>query len=105
MIGKFEELVLMSLMRAGPKSPASDVYEVIAGKLKTEPKFGAVYTTLDRMVSKKYVKVKEEKSAKTGRTRRYFTITGLGQTALSEAMQASQELSRGLVIPGLGVGA
>ena len=96
MIGKFEEFCLLALIRSGPDALASKVYETLCDHLGKEFKFGAVYTTLDRMVEKKWIKVSEQKPEGGGRTRRYFTISGEGRVALGNSLQSTQRLSIGL---------
>ncbi len=100
MLGKLEEMVLLSLLRAGPKSPASKVYEILTERAQTEKSFGSVYTTLDRLVKKQFITEKQVENAdKKGRTRRYFTISAQGTQALSESMQATNALAYG-IMPG-----
>jgi DNA-binding PadR family transcriptional regulator len=102
MLGKFEEMTLLSLLRAGPKSPASAVFEVLTDRLGKEKSFGALYTTLDRLVDKKFVKVVSEPSGSgKAKTRRLFTITGAGQRVLSQSLQSTKHMAEGLAIPGL----
>jgi DNA-binding PadR family transcriptional regulator len=91
MIGKFEELTLLALMKAGPDAHAAKVYAAMEEKLNTVPKFAALYTTLDRMAKKKLVKERQS-SARGGRPKRLFTITGEGRRALDDAVNASRLL-------------
>ena len=92
MIGKFEELTLGALVRAGPDSHAAKVYTVLEGSLQKAnsnvPPFAALYTALDRM-SKKGL-VCESKDEKDKRGKRLFTITGEGRRALDEAVNATR---------------
>lgn len=103
MIGKFEELVLLSLMRAGPEALASKVYAALIDRLGKEKSFGAVYTTLDRLVDKDYIAVTTPK-VKTGKKRRYFTITGEGRAVLAKSMSTTVTMAEGLSLPGLAGG-
>lgn len=100
MIGKFEEHCLLALLRAGPAATASQVYEVLADKIGEGFKFGAVYTTLDRMTDKKWVKVETRAPVDGGRTRRHFTISGEGRKALDASLTETSRLSAGLDLPG-----
>lgn len=100
MLGKFEENCLLALIRAGRKSTAADVFDVLVDRSGQMIQFGALYTTLDRMVDKKWVKVEKKAEKPGGRQRRYFTITGLGQKTLSESLASTKTLADGLNIPG-----
>jgi DNA-binding PadR family transcriptional regulator len=99
MIGKFEELTLLSLLKAGPDSHAAKVYAAMEEKLDKVPNFAALYTALDRMAKKHLVKEKRS-SGGEGRAKRLFTITGEGRRALDEAVNASRLLLDDL--PGIG---
>lgn len=89
MIGKFEELTLLALMKAGPDSHAAKVYAAMEEKLGKVPNFAALYTALDRMAKKKLV-TERQSSGKHGRAKRLFTISGEGRHALDEAVNASR---------------
>jgi DNA-binding PadR family transcriptional regulator len=91
MIGKFEELTLLALMKAGPDAHAAKVYTAMQEKLDKVPNFAALYTTLDRMAKKKLVKERQS-PAGAGRPKRLFTITGEGRRSLDEAVNASRLL-------------
>lgn len=103
MIGKFEEYCLMALIRSGPGSLASDIYDKLCDHSGKEFKFGAVYTTLDRMVDKEWVKVESRQSNARGKARRYFSITGLGQQVLNDSLNDTKEMASGIV-PGFSFG-
>ncbi|KQV27851.1 hypothetical protein ASC97_05665 [Rhizobium sp. Root1203] len=90
MIGKFEELALLALVRAGPNAHAAKVYEVLEKTQSKLPAFAALYTALDRMVAKKLVSETKDPSDK--RAKRLFTITGEGNAALREALNATQSI-------------
>ncbi|WP_164517660.1 helix-turn-helix transcriptional regulator [Rhizobium sp. CIAT894] len=90
MIGKFEELVLLALIKAGPASQAAKVYEVFQKTQSKMPKFAAMYTALDRMVTKRLVSEQLDESG--SKPRRLFTITGAGRLALDEAVNATRNM-------------
>lgn len=91
MIGKFEELVLLALVRAGPNSNAAKVYSVMDRRIEKVPQFAALYTALDRL-SRKGLITERDSDAAAGRPRRLFTISGEGRRALDEAINASRAL-------------
>ena len=91
MIGKFEELTLLALIKAGPESHAAKVFEVLEGSLPNTTAFAALYTALDRMVKKGLVS--ESKDENDKRAKRLFTITGEGRRALDEAVNATRAIN------------
>lgn len=104
MIGKFEENCLLALIRSGPASTPAQIHEVLCDHAGQEFQFGAVYTTLDRMEAKGWVKAEARTQRSGARKRRYFTITGNGQDALSRSLKGTRQLAEGLVIRGFATG-
>ncbi|MEA3014199.1 MAG: Transcriptional regulator PadR-like family [Sphingomonadales bacterium] len=100
MIGKFEELVLLACIRAGDKALPSAIYQRLLAGQKTAA-FGALYTTLGRMADKKLVAEVAITDGKS-RERRAFTITGEGQKALRDALEASRAIGGIAEIGGIG---
>jgi Fe2+ or Zn2+ uptake regulation protein len=90
MIGKFEELTLGALMKAGPHANAAKVYEVFEAALQKLPPFAALYTALDRLAKKGLVS--ETKDETDPRGKRLFTITGKGRQAYVEAVAATRAI-------------
>lgn len=100
MIGKLEEMVLLSLLRCGDDAPASSVFEELTTTIGKEKSFGSIYTTLDRMVAKKFV-TENVKCAESGKTRRFFSISLEGRNELANSMNSTIKLSEGIQLPGL----
>lgn len=90
MIGKFEELTLLALLKAGPDAHAAKVYNVLESSLEKKPQFAALYTALDRLAKKGMVS--ETKDENDARAKRLFTITVDGRKALLEAVNATRSL-------------
>jgi DNA-binding PadR family transcriptional regulator len=90
-LGGFELLVLLALMRLADEAygvPISDAIEQSSGR---EVSIGSVYITLDRLAKKGLVtsRLGEPTSARGGRAKTYFRITGKG---LREVRQAQRTL-------------
>ncbi len=96
MLGKLEEMVAMALMHAGRNARASDVYGQIEDRIAKPAAFGAVYTTLERMVDKKLIDVvKEDIPGRNGRQRKLYTLNGEGQQTLSASLRQTGEMRAG----------
>jgi DNA-binding PadR family transcriptional regulator len=93
-LGRFEEEVLVALLNSKGEATTTDVYETLAGKLR-RVSFGAIYTTLDRMVDKKFVEVRkgEPLPARGGKARNYYRITSGGRAAVIETQQATSAMT------------
>jgi PadR family transcriptional regulator PadR len=93
-LGRFEEAVLMALINAKGEVTTAEVYEGLADKLK-RVSFGAIYTTLDRMVDKKFVAVRKGKPLpeRGGKARNYYRVTSGGRAAVIEAQRTTSALA------------
>lgn len=98
MIGKLEELVLLGCMKVGKDALPSAVYAVMSSGKKELASFASIYTTLGRL-SKRGLLSENEITDGQGRQRRAFTVTGVGQAALAEAVNATHSLG-GFGLPG-----
>ncbi len=94
MLGKFEELILISAIRVGVDATASEIHDVLCAKVGKEKSFAAVWTTLNRMVSKDYLTV-TTKPRENGKQRKHFTVTGEGHRVLNESLVATKSLLKG----------
>ena len=89
MLGRFEEAVLVALMKR-PDQTINDVHEALCDLLKKEVALGAIFTTLDRLTEKKFVDRRkgDPLPQRGGKARNYYTITGGGRQAVMDAQSA-----------------
>jgi DNA-binding PadR family transcriptional regulator len=89
-LGEFEVLVLTSVLAAGRDAYGAMIHEeierLVAGS--REVSLGSVYTTLDRLEGKGFVKSwrGEPTAERGGRAKRYYEVQGSGQKALRAAL-------------------
>jgi PadR family transcriptional regulator, regulatory protein PadR len=90
MLGRFEEAILLALLSAKGELTTAEIYNALAEKLKRVSP-GAVYTTLGRMQTKKFVTRRrgDVVHERGGKARYYYRITGSGRAALIEAQEIS----------------
>lgn len=100
-MGNLEQLVLTAVLRQNGTGYGVSIGDELEKRTERTYSLGALYSTLDRLEQKKYVKsrVGEPTPERGGRRKRLFEITGLGQAALENAWRVSAAMSRGL--PGL----
>lgn len=98
MIGKFEELTLSALIKAGPNVNAAKVFGVLETVLERVPPFAALYTALDRLTKKGLVSETRDEAVPRGR--RLFTITRAGLSAYAEAVNATRAIEALAPMPG-----
>jgi PadR family transcriptional regulator, regulatory protein PadR len=104
MLSKQEEMLAQALLKIGPDTTAGDLQAAISDATGREQAFGAVFTTLDRMTDKRFVRWRkgEPDARRGGRAPRLYTLTGAGKAALIANLRATQVLSEGTPgLPGL----
>jgi PadR family transcriptional regulator PadR len=99
-LGEFELLILAALMMLDDNAYGMTIHE------KTEKlaegirsvSLGSVYTTLDRLEQKGYVKswFSDPTPERGGRSKRFFEITGSGERALKNSMKLAGNVLKGL---------
>lgn len=89
------ERLILELLAGGRERFGREMMEE-----ETRLKRGTIYTTLDRMENKGYVKSREDWANETrGTPRRMYKITGLGVRALEAAKAAEAVLLEGIAEP------
>jgi DNA-binding PadR family transcriptional regulator len=100
-LGEFEQLILAALMILGSENSYGmtihEQVEKLAAGLRAVS-LGSVYTTLDRLEQKGYVRswfggATEQRG---GRSKRFFEITGSGELAVKKALRVANNMVAGL---------
>jgi PadR family transcriptional regulator, regulatory protein PadR len=101
LIGQFEQTVLMALIRLGKNAYGRAILNEIQARLNRDVSAGAVYATLERLETKRFVssKLAPGTAIRCGRARRYFVPTATGVRALNDAKSATDNLWQGLTWP------
>ena len=97
-LGEFEQLVLLAIMRLGDGAYGLKIGDEIESVANRRPSSGALYTTLDRLERKRYLSSRLEPSVvagRSGRPRRYYTMTPAAMTALRQSRRALKRLWAG----------
>jgi PadR family transcriptional regulator, regulatory protein PadR len=101
-LGEFEQLILAALLMLGAGENAygltvHEQVEKLVGKLRIVS-LGAVYTTLDRLEQKGYVRswFGGATAERGGRSKRFFEITGTGRRVLENSLQVANNMVAGL---------
>jgi PadR family transcriptional regulator PadR len=89
-LGVLEQIVLYAVLRLRNDAYGVTIQREIAEQTGKDYSFGAVYTTLERMERKGFVATRkgEATAERGGRAKKYFSVTGAGQTALHNAERA-----------------
>jgi len=97
-LGEFEQLVLIALVRLGPEAYGATVRREIEMRADRQLSISAVYTTLERLEQKGFVRswVGKPTPQRGGRRRKHFELLPLGARALKEAYHAFSGMTAGL---------
>jgi PadR family transcriptional regulator PadR len=89
-LGTLEQSVLQAIMRLRDNAYGVKIQAEIGEETAKQLSFGAIYTTLERLENKGFVKSRmgEATAARGGRAKKYFRLTGAGQTALHRSERA-----------------
>jgi len=98
MLGEFEYLLLTSAARLGEKAYGAAMRQEIEEATGRACSIGALYTTLDRLEAKGFVKtwMGDPTPQRGGRPKRMVRVTAKGTQAASEFYAAVTRVSRGV---------
>lgn len=97
-LGEFEQLVLLGILRLGPEAHALELRKALSGIAGRPISRGALYRTLDRLAAKGLVdwEVEDDVPARGGLPRRRFAVTRQGIAALRRSRRTLLRLWEGL---------
>ena len=97
-LGELEQLILLAALRLGDEAYGIAIQQEIAAHSDRYASLGAVYTTLNRLEQKGYVRGREGEPTATrgGRRKKLYAVEAAGQRALRASLAAIQALSQGL---------
>ena len=98
LLGEFEQVVLLSLLRLGNGTWGAAIRRDIQDRIGRELPVSVVYVTLQRMERKGFVKsyVGEPTQERGGRRRRHYLIDTLGEQALGRSYRSLRKMAEGL---------
>jgi DNA-binding PadR family transcriptional regulator len=97
-LGEFEQLVLLALLRLGNGAFGAAIYREIVTRTARDLPAAAVYVTLDRLEAKKMVVsyVGTATAERGGRRRKHYLLDTAGQRALVRAYSTFVMMTAGL---------
>lgn len=98
LLGSLEYIVLLALVRLGPDAYGMTVRREIEARAGRALSIGAIYSTLERLEAKGYVRSRtgEPTAERGGRAKRHFHIEADGVRALKVSEDAIRRMSAGL---------
>ena len=97
-LGDFEQLVLLALLRLGPEAYGATIRREIEARTGRDLAISAVYVTLERLEGKGFVRsrIGEPTAQRGGRRRKYFVLVPAGRRALAQAYRTFKVMVEGL---------
>ena len=97
-LGEFEQCVLLAVVHVGDDAYGVAIRQEIESRLEREVAIGALYTALERLERKGYLRstMSDPTPERGGRSRRYYTLTAGGATALRQSRERLARMWKGL---------
>jgi DNA-binding PadR family transcriptional regulator len=97
-LGEFELLVMLTIIRLGEDAYGVPISREIEQQTGRSVAFGTVYSTLERLQRKGFVRsnLGDATPERGGRAKRYFRATATGLRTVRETKQSLTRLWRGL---------
>src|SRR5215470_9518015 len=88
-LGEFEQLLLLAVVRLGDEAYGVTIRREIESRTGREVAIGALYTALDRLERKGFVRsaMSAPTAERGGRSRRHFRIKPAGAAALRQSRE------------------
>jgi DNA-binding PadR family transcriptional regulator len=98
LLGEFEQLVLIALIRLGHESYGVTICDDISARTGRAISLGAVYKTLERLETKGLVasRIGEPTAERGGRRKKHFKVLAAGHRALKQSMAALRRMTDGI---------
>jgi DNA-binding PadR family transcriptional regulator len=101
-LGEFEQVVLLAVARRGDDAYGARIRQEVEDRTGRGVAVGAIYSTLDRLVAKRYLSFRDGETSpdRGGRPKRYFRLQPSGVTALETARRILDRMWEGVRLPG-----
>jgi PadR family transcriptional regulator PadR len=98
LLGGFENLLLLVILRLDDRAYGVSIRQELLDQAQKDVAIGAIYTGLDRLEQKGFVKswTGEPTPERGGRAKKFYRVTAQGKKALQETHRAIHRLSMGL---------
>lgn len=97
-LGEFEQTAMLALIQLKDNAYGAAIRQLLHEQVERDVAIGAIYSTLERLEKKGMVQsyLGETTPERGGRPKRYFKVTGQGESALKKAREAMNTLWQGV---------
>ena len=97
-LGEFEQLVLLALIRQGNDAYGVPICEDITERTGRDVSLGAVYKTLERLETKGLLssRLGEPTAERGGRRKKHYRLLAAGERALKHSIEGLRNMTEGL---------
>jgi DNA-binding PadR family transcriptional regulator len=97
-LGEFEQCVLLAVVHLGDAAYGVPIRQEIETRTARDVAIGALYTSLDRLERKGYLRsaMSDPTPQRGGRSKRYFTLTPRGALVLRQSHERMTRMWEGL---------
>jgi PadR family transcriptional regulator PadR len=97
-LGEFEQIVLLAVARLDADAYGMRVRKEIEERARRRTTIGAVYATLERLVTKGYARESDVPGGaeRSGLARRFYVLTPAGRAALEDARELQARMWAGV---------
>jgi DNA-binding PadR family transcriptional regulator len=97
-LGEFEQCLLLAVVHLGEAAYGVAIRQQVEQRTGREVAIGALYTSLSRLESKRYLcsRMSDPTAQRGGRSKRYFTLTPTGAAALRQSRERLTRMWAGL---------
>lgn len=101
-LGEFEQITLLAVARLEGEAYGGTIRREIANRTGRNPSIGAMYSTLDRLTAKGYLRATDGpgEPGRGGRPRRFFALKRPGIVALLNARKMLESMWEGVELRG-----
>ena len=96
-LGEFEQLVLLAVLKLDDRATGAAIREAVEDARRRRVWIGAIYTTLQRLEDKGFVRAAVIAASPEGRRpRKIYALSAHGRAAVAQAVETWARMMRGL---------
>jgi PadR family transcriptional regulator PadR len=102
LLGEFEQVILLAILRLRERAYGMLIRQEIEDRTGRNVAIGAIYTTLERLEKKRYIKstLADPTPERGGRAKRFFEVSNKGLLVLQHSQNSLNRMLDGINLAG-----